>query len=132
MSNEIIDINKLMKDITDALGTRVAPLIRDIKEKRSGIPALTEKIQQKKRDIIEEQLKAENAAKAAEKEAEKGKETGSSYSEAHRSHLSVSTPVMQNSSVTAPCLEKTLPRTARGCGAGRSPSASSSSEKSAG
>ena len=75
MSNEIIDINKLMKDITDALGTRVAPLIRDIKEKRSGIPALTEKIQQKKRDIIEEQLKAENAAKAAEKEAEKEKET---------------------------------------------------------
>ena len=75
MSNEIIDINKLMKDITDALGTRVAPLIRDIKEKRSGIPALTEKIQQKKRDIIEEQLKAENAAKAAEKEAEKEKES---------------------------------------------------------
>ena len=43
MSNEIIDINKLIENITDALGTRVGPLIRDIKEKRSGIPALTEK-----------------------------------------------------------------------------------------
>ena len=38
MSNEIIDINKLVKDITDALGTRVAPLIRDIRRSAPAFP----------------------------------------------------------------------------------------------
>ena len=70
MSNEKLDIiNTLINNISEALSAKVAPLIRDIKEKRSGIPALSEKIQQKKRDIIEKQLEEERAA--AQKESAK-------------------------------------------------------------
>lgn len=73
MSNEKLDIiNTLINNISEALSAKVAPLIRDIKEKRSGIPALSEKIQQKKRDIIEKQLEEERAA--AQKERSEVKE----------------------------------------------------------
>lgn len=74
MSNEKIDINRIIKDIADVLGAKVAPLVMDIKEKRSGIPALAEKIKDKKRELIEKELEAERAAaksaEAEEKEAE--------------------------------------------------------------
>ena len=69
MSNENVDITKFIKDIDAVLGGKVAPLLRSVKEKRSGIPALAEKIQGIKRRLVEAQLAAEHAKKEEENRA---------------------------------------------------------------
>ena len=77
MSNENIDYGKLIKDIEAVLTGRVLPFIREIKEKRSGIPALKAKISEKMDAFTRREEEAEAAAKAEEAraaEAEKAAE----------------------------------------------------------
>lgn len=70
MSNENLDITKLIKEIEAVLTEKVSPLIRDIKEKRAKIPALNDKISEKIRDLNEKLRKKEEEERAVTEKKE--------------------------------------------------------------